>query len=224
MTSKGIRRTASVLIRVAIGAALAGPPVAAAPPLPDLSGEWRLNKDASDDPQQKLRSGSEGGSGGSGSSHGRGGRGGWRGRRRSDSDDSSDSRGPSPFEARTSLSIRHRDPELRITDGSGREWVLYTDDRETEDERSLGGTTKVRARWKDGRLEVTSRPERGPKTVETYAVAADGSQLTVTTRIERRRGSAVEIRSVYDPARPSPPPPPDEPEEIEITAAAGGAR
>lgn len=228
MSSRRIRRAAVVLSRLAIAAAFAGPPAAAAPPLPDLSGEWHLNKDVSDDPQQKLRPDSESESGGSGRSGGRGsgGRGGGHGRRGSAGDGGGGGApGPALFEGRASLTIRHKEPELRITDAAGRERVLYTDGREVQEERSFGGTTKVEARWKDGHIEVTSRPEHGPKTVEAYAIAADGTQLTVTTQIDRRRGSAITIRSVYDPVRPpEKTPAPSEPEDVEITAAGGGAR
>ena len=90
----------------------------------------------------------------------------------------------------------HRDPELRITDGLGRERVLYTDGRKIEEERSAG-TMKIRAKWKDGRVVVATTPEHGPKIKETYAVTADGSSMTVTTTIEGR-GRDLEFRRVYD--------------------------
>jgi hypothetical protein len=72
----------------------------------------------------------------------------------------------------------------------------------------------VTARWKDGRVEVTSSPEKGPRVTETYAVTADHSQLTVTTTFQGGRRD-VTIRRVYQStpppsmepgARPAPPP------------------
>jgi hypothetical protein len=187
--------------------------------LPDLSGTWKLNAAQSDDPQQKLRengssssgsgtpsdSGDEappqgsGGSGGGYGGHHGGGRGGW-GHRRGGGNGGGD--GSGWLEARERLVIHHVDPELTITDASGRERTLYTDGRKTEEERSLGGTTAVHALWKDGHVEVTSQPERGPKMVQTFTVSADRSQLTVTTKFEGRR--AVSIRSVYDAVRGAP--------------------
>ena len=97
------------------------------------------------------------------------------------------------------LAIVHRDPELRITDGFGREHMLYTDDRRIEEERSAG-TVKIRAKWKDGHVVVTTTPEHGSKIIETYAVTADGSILTVTTAIEGR-GREISFRRVYDPVK-----------------------
>lgn len=171
----------------------------------NLSGTWSLNRELSDDPREKMRKARENGGGpgrGGGFRGPRGGGGpaGLRGRRRdgggaeSGSADSEDL-----MRAFEKLSIVHRDPELRITDGFGRKHVLYTDDRRIEEERSAG-TVKIRARWKDGHVVVTTTPEHGSKIIETYAVTADGSVLTVTTAIERR-GREISFRRVYDPVK-----------------------
>ena len=108
------------------------------------------------------------------------------------------------------LEIRHEEPRLSITNASGRERIAYTDGRKTEEESSSRGTTKVRARWKDGRIEVTSVPDRGPKITETYSITADRSQLNVTTKIEGR-ASDVTIHRVYDSVRAGAAPPPQTP-------------
>jgi hypothetical protein len=179
--------------------------------LASLSGTWKLNKDLSDDPQKKIKE--------DGDSHAAGGSGRWGGRR-GGGIGRGGSGGPGPEEgqrfsleddnaAMKLLKIRHQEPELSIEDASGRQHTLYTDGRKVEEERSLGGTTAMRAQWKEGRIVVTTEPERGPKLTEIYAVAADGSQLTVTIRVEARaRGRAVEFRRVYDAVRPSPTPGP----------------
>ena len=178
--------------------------------LPNLSGTWKLNKDLSDDARQKLREAGSGGGRGSRAGGGRGGGHGRSGGARSADDSGSGARAdgeePSGFEvmnaAMASLKIEHRDPELRITEATGHESVFYTDGRKTEEERSLGGTAKIHAEWKDGHVVVTVAPERGPKTTNTYAVAKDSSQLILTTRLERGHGRpAVEIRRVYDPVK-----------------------
>jgi hypothetical protein len=196
--------------------------------LPDLSGTWKLNTSQSDDPQQKFKdSAPSGGSGDStDSAPPSGGGGGWGGhhgghggghRRGGGGGDSG--QGPSAMEGRDQLVIKHTDPELTITDASGRERVLYTDGRKLEEERSYGGTTKVQTVWKDGHVEVTSQSEKGPKIVQDYAVSADGSQLTVTTQIDGRR--KVTIHSVYDAVHEPPPttPAPEPPGDIEVTPA-----
>ncbi len=108
------------------------------------------------------------------------------------------------------LEIRHEEPRLSITNASGRERIAYTDGRKTEEESSRRGTTKVRARWKDGRIEVTSIPDRGPKITDTYSITADRSQLNVITTIEGR-ASDVTIHRVYDAVRAGAAPPPQTP-------------
>jgi hypothetical protein len=188
--------------------------------LPNLSGHWQLNQDASDDPSKVLQnshSDSSGGGGGGGmgggggrGGHGRGG-GGGRGGSRSSGGDAAGGRADF-FEAVTSLNIEHHEPQVTITDAAGRERTIYTDGRKTEEEHSHGGTTAVTASWKDGHLEVVSKPETGGKITETYAVAADGSQLTVTTKVEGGHNGSFTIRRVYDVAKPGAPKPPPSPQ------------
>ena len=167
----------------------------------DLSGTWKLDRDRSDDPAQKLREGGgsrQGSGGGGGGFRGRRGGGGFGGHRGRPADGGEDNGGTDfsqDSRAFDLLAIVHRDPELRITDGLGREHVLYTDGRKIEEERS-SGTTKIRAKWKDGRIVVATTPEHGAKITETYAVTADDSSLTVTTRVEGR-GREIEFRRVY---------------------------
>jgi hypothetical protein len=171
----------------------------------DLSGTWKLDRERSDDPAQKLREGrdpSRRGSGGGGGFRGRRGGGGFGGHHGRPTDEGEENGGTDFFEdsrAFDLLAIVHRDPELRITDGLGREHVLYTDGRRVDEERS-SGTTKIRAKWKDGRVVVATTPEHGAKITETYAVTADGFSLTVTTRVEGR-GRELEFRRVYDAAK-----------------------
>jgi hypothetical protein len=167
----------------------------------NLSGTWKLDRERSDDPAQKLREGggpSQRGSGGGGGFRGRRGGGGFGGHRGRPTDEGEENGGSDFFQdsrAFDLLAIVHRDPELRIRDGLGREHVLYTDGRKIEEERS-SGTTKIKTKWKDGRVVVVTTPEHGAKITETYAPTADGSSLTVTTRVEGR-GRELEFRRVY---------------------------
>ena len=170
----------------------------------NLSGTWKLNHELSDDPREKMREARESGGGtgrGGGFRGHRGGGGarGFHGRRPEGEAESRSGDSEDMTRAFETLSIVHRDPELQITDATGHEHVLFTDDRKIEEERSAG-TAKIRARWKDGHVVVTTTPEHGSKIVETYAVTADGSVLTVMTAIEGR-GREIEFRRVYDPVR-----------------------
>ncbi len=209
--------------RIRLGSVLAGALLASglasvlAVELPNLSGKWRLNRDVSDSPEKVLReSPAEGRSAGGfhGGGMGRGG-GGHRSHSAPPSDEGASSRDDIGFfrdalGGSQTLDIRHQEPLFSITDSSGRERVLYTDGRKVEKERSEIGTTKVRALWKDGRIEVTSVPEKGPKVTETFAMTADRTQLTVATTVARRGGGDVTIRRIYE-AVPDEKPPPSPP-------------
>jgi hypothetical protein len=219
-------RVAAIAFRLALLLPLVSSDTAWSGGLANLSGSWKLNKDLSDDPQQKMKDARSesggGGSSGGGRSGGHRGGGMGRGGRSSDSGNDDDTQRSTFEDAAASsalLKIQHEDPALSIVDGLGRQHQLYTDGRKVEEQRSLGGTTQIRANWKDGRIVVTTEPERGPKITDTYAVAADGSQLTVTTRIEGHRGHPVEIRRVYDAVKPAPAPPPPEDDESISTGA-----
>jgi hypothetical protein len=193
-------RTAIVLAMGAL--VLAVGPGLQAVDYPNLTGTWKLNKDQSDDPAkmaQEARESSSGGSGqggGGGMGHGHGHGGGHGGGSRP----SDGGAGPDPgfFSALDTLTIRHDEPTLTITDAAGRVRIRYTDGRKTEEEHSHGGTTKVVALWKDGHIEITSAPEHGPKVTETWSITADRSQLMVTTKFEGDHGSGTTMHRVYD--------------------------
>jgi len=206
------------LVGLALGASLA----LRALDMPNLSGTWRLDKDASDDPKKVMEearaaapggggSGGGGGHGGGGHGHGGGGSGamggmgssgGSGGRHGSGSGPGGQSgtSGPDPemLAALETLTISHAEPMLTIQAASGRERVVFTDGRVIEEERSHGGKTKVEAQWKDGRIQIVSKSETGTKVTEAFSITADGAHLTVTTTMEGGRMGTVTIRRIYD--------------------------
>ncbi len=195
-----------VLRALFVGALLAGSAATRCAEPGDLSGSWKLNCEASDDPRKRMEEmQAQGGGSGGGSGGGTGRHGGHRGSGPPPQDGSSSSVASDRSAVWQTLQIEHADPQLTIRDGAGREHILFTDGRTTEEERSFGGTTKIKARWKDGHVVVEIDPEHGPSYTETYSVTADHKQLTVTTRFKGRgsRGD-VEIRRVYDAAAPEP--------------------
>ena len=195
--------------------------------MPNLSGTWQLDKNASDDPKkvmEEARAAAPGGGGyggggghGGGAGHGHGGGGsggmggmgssGGSGGRHGSGPGSGEPNAPGPdpemLAALETLTISHSEPKLTITDASGRERVVFTDGRVIEEERSHGGKTKVEAQWKDGHIEIVSKPETGAKVTEAFSITADGSQLTVTTKMEGGRMGTVTIRRIYDVVKPS---------------------
>jgi hypothetical protein len=218
-TSLGTRPTRPpvLAILVILGILATSALFAGAAKRPDLAGAWKLDRDASDDPGSVMKEarpgsgfgGRAGGPGagtrsGPGAGRGRGqGGGGW-GHGRGEPGDAGLPEATEWFAALDTLEIVDEEPMLTITDAWRRRRLLYTDGRKIEEEHSHGGTTVVRASWKEGHLEVVSSPSTGPKTIETYAVAADGSQLTVTTTIEGGRRPALTFMRIYAPGGSAP--------------------
>src|SRR5437588_6541768 len=118
-------RVLMMALRLALGAAgVAG----ATLNLPDLSGTWQLDRDASDDPAQVMREARDSGSSGSGAAFG-GRRGRGRGRRAGDDDRASRDEASDTdwLAARQTLTIVHREPSFSVTDAAGREHAYTTD-------------------------------------------------------------------------------------------------
>ncbi len=201
-----------------------------APPRVDLSGHWRLDKEKSDNPREKMqqgmRGGHERGMGGPGmGGPGMGGPGmggGPRGGPGMGGGPPGGGRGPGGRPdpeammqreaALAELQIEHKDPELTITDANDQRRFLYTDGRETRRDSENGQSLEVKSRWKDGRVVVEMNGERG-KVTETYRLAGEGRQLVVETRVEGRgQMPAFSFKRVYDlvtdqPAPEGPPAP-----------------
>lgn len=201
------------------------PPSAHAAAKPNLTGSWRLNHDKSDDARQKLEEarassteqrGEEGGHGGWGDHRGGGGwsetypggggpggGGTWGGRRRGgeQSGEAGSQQRPMQdvFAAPETLVISYIEPELSLTEDSGRVETFYTDGRKVKEEEPWGGTATVKAQWKDQQVVVERDMNRGRKLLETFALAPDGKELYVTLRVENPHfNEPVTIRRVYE--------------------------
>lgn len=156
---------------------------------PNLSGVWRLDVDASDDPQKKMReaTGSARGMGGGGRG-GRGRRGGMPGERMPSS-------GPSGDAVRE-LTIRHEDPKLTIVYLDETERVLYTDGRRMQEESLWEDPKRVTGRWEDRKLVVETKS--GDREMsEIFELEPSGETLYVTTNRKGRQGREIKFRLVY---------------------------
>ena len=179
----------------------------------DLSGDWQLNEELSDDPREKMQEmmskrggsrggGRDGGQSGGGMSGGReGGRsgGGGGGSGRGGMGEDGQRRG-NPFgdpEALRSLLIEYDAPALTVVDGAERARILYTDGRKVNRDYGEGRLVEVKARWKKGVLEVERKGERGTQR-ERYLLSEDGQRLEVEAKIEMGQMGKIEIKRVYD--------------------------
>lgn len=209
----------------AIPAESAPPPAAPkrpeAKPRNNILGDWKLNHDESDNPQDKLQqahenSRSNGGNSGGGMSGprigfpggGMGGPGMGGGRRSQGADDTDgiEEKVNPPLQMNFAQKTS-RDPEVDLTDESNHKKIFYTDGRKLQ--KSKDSTTEeISAKWEGSRLVSDEKTSRGSKLNRTYELSPDGLQLWESIKINTGRGNyPVTMRFVYDavdlPGRPA---------------------
>jgi hypothetical protein len=97
------------------------------------------------------------------------------------------------------MTIAFAGPQLTVTYPSGRNRVLFTDNRKVKEARPDGQTVKIRAHWTEtGALEVVTKGGRGGKRTEIFELSNDGKRLFVITGFEGRGPRPIQIRRVYD--------------------------
>jgi hypothetical protein len=188
---------------------------------PALNGIWKLNRDESDDPREKLRSamqdrdqnggmGRHGGMGGGGVTMGvpgiggmgrPGGPGGGQGRGPGAGSEEQRGRLRDIVEAPDQLKIAQKGPETDMTDTEGRVRSLFTDGRKLEKPKKDGAQTQVKARWDHATLITEEKGPNGEKISHSYEITGDGNQLADTLTLESNRlNTPIIVRSVYDKA------------------------
>lgn len=158
-----------------------------------LVGQWTLNADLSEDPQEKMREAMQqrmqGGGGGGGRTGGGMGPGGGREGRRPPM---------MSFFSAAELTIPNLAPAVAIVEPDGLVRTLQPDGETYQVEHGEG---EVKTRWKGDLLVVETKTERG-KMKETWAVSPRTGLLTVKLEIEPGGGRMpkVVVNRVYDPA------------------------
>jgi hypothetical protein len=202
--------TASGLAGQSAAARQASEPASQAAPAqaakPSLAGTWKLNKDQSDDPRQKMQQvmGNSGGNQGEGNGNGGAANGGGR-----------PGRGPGgpggPGGMMTEwaqLTVTQLDANVKITGASGRLLATTTPPDPSADSKGdadasnangggQGGPrhTPPVAQWQGNQLVAAGRGG----TTRTFELSPDGKQLIITTKIMNERlTEPVSYRLVYD--------------------------
>lgn len=176
---------------VAVTAQSSTAPASQAASKPNLAGQWKLNKDQSDDPRAKMQEagGGEGGSGGGGGGH-RGG--GMRG-----------GGGAGMMNELSQLTIEQTDTSVKITGASGRVLAAYPAEQTSKAPANGEGErrqfTPAVAKWQGAQLVTTNEGRGGGSTTRTYELSSDGKQLIVTSKMQNPRlNQPVTMRFVYD--------------------------
>jgi len=177
---------------------------------PGITGAWTLNKDLSDQPQDRgdqsgdsgRRRGAGGGGFGRGGGFGHGGRmgrgGGYGGGAQMDPEAMARMREAMRdiMQPSEHLTITQADKMIVITTAEGRTTRLSTDGSKIKDDN-----TKIerKSKW-DGDKLVSEISGIGPgKITQTYAVDPEHHQLRITTNIERgQAGQARTVTNVYN--------------------------
>lgn len=167
---------------------------------PNISGTWTVNKDQSDNPQQKMQEAGGSGSGGMG-----GGMRGGMGRR---------NRGSGGMMSQLSqLTIVQTESSVKVTNEGGRVVAAYSSSNSNNalngDQSNGGDSTgaesraaRTAAQWQGDSLVVQTQDRRGGTTTRTFELSPDGKQLCMITKIDSPRFQRpVTIRFVYDPMK-----------------------
>ena len=96
------------------------------------------------------------------------------------------------------LTIVVHDASVSLTDADGRVVSLQTDDKKV-DERAQNGLVKLsrKSHWDGSTLVSEVNIENGPKITRNYKLSPGGTQLTITTSIDRG-GRPVNLTHVYE--------------------------
>lgn len=160
--------------------------------VPDFTGQWAFNKEASDDARQKLRESLAERRGG-----GRGG-------------------GVSPAPGTPPASLGDDDmrealrplfePAERVTITQTPAEIVWQEEYASartfrpngRSYKTDNGTAELKVQWKDGRLVVEKKLARGGKLTETWELAADGARLVLSLKLDDGLRSPLKLQHVYD--------------------------
>jgi hypothetical protein len=189
-TLKGAALAGGILCVAALAASVGAEP-------PDFSGHWRLNRERSDDAQQKIEEAA-----GPASIKGAGGGGGrerWIPRNEGGEVDRVALREHMLALAGDldDVEIAQTVAELRIDQGEASRTYYFG--REHARRAASGETLKVRCSWKGEQLVVDQKGDNGVRLVEVFTLEPGGDQLVEALRYESRKlPKPLEVRLVYD--------------------------
>jgi hypothetical protein len=164
--------------------------------LPNLTGEWVLNRELSDAP----RGGEEGGMCGR-SGRGRGGMGGGTGAGRGAADPEQMQRlresMTEMMQPAARVTVTQADGTITFTTADGRSQTFATDGR--KEKHQVGAqTAETKTQWKGEHLTKEVSFAGGLKVTETYALVPEPAQLEVVVKIDGPMGRTISQKRVYE--------------------------
>ncbi len=186
-----------------------------------IAGAWKLNRDESDDPRQKVRQaegpdnsnvGGYPGGGNPGGGYPGGGypgggpwggspfpRGGGGQRQPPGRDLEDNPKLQSLMYAPASVTVDLKNPQVDVTDAQLHKLTLYTDGRQLP-KSTDSSHEEALAHWEGSRLVSDEKGPLGGKMSRTFELSGDGRELEETLRIDNngRSRAPIVIRYVYD--------------------------
>jgi hypothetical protein len=151
---------------------------------PNFTGTWRLNRELSDKPQEKLKEAI----GQKGRSLGRmmGGR-------------AAQDRIKNIEALAEVLRIVHNDPEFQVTGNNNASRRLFTDGRKVSATTPNGESVETTARWQGSQIVVVTQRANGGKLIQNYTLDQGDGHMIISMRIiGQRLDHPIELRFVYD--------------------------
>jgi hypothetical protein len=97
--------------------------------------------------------------------------------------------------------IRQDDSTVAISDAAGQMQTFYTDGRKIKEPQLTGADLQISAKWKDGKLTIERKQDKGSTLKETYDIDPASQQLVLSVKLSSPSlPRALEFRRVYDPA------------------------
>jgi hypothetical protein len=154
---------------------------------PNFTGTWRLNRELSDKPQEKVKE-AVGKRGALGRMIG------GRGAQGKIQDRMKNMEGFGEV-----LKITHNDPEFQVSGNSDVSRQIFTDGRKVSATTPKGESFETTAHWQGSQLVVVTQRANGGKLTQTYSLAEGDEQMIVLIQIAAQRlDRPIEMRFVYD--------------------------
>ncbi len=105
------------------------------------------------------------------------------------------------FEPAEEIAVTQTATEVSVDERYGRTRRLHPDGKKYKTEN---GTSEIKTAWKEGKLVVETRRDRGTGVTETWELVPGGSRIIVNVKMQGGFGPSVELKRIYDRAKDAP--------------------
>jgi len=93
------------------------------------------------------------------------------------------------------LAITQSGTEIAVDEKFGRTRRLHPDGRKYKTDN---GTSEIKASWKEGKLLVETKRDRGTGVVEVWELVPDGSRIILNVKMQGEFGAGIALKRIYD--------------------------